>query len=294
MKKCLKQNEDGAALVGKFCYYSPLTLCTCSDQEGYVTDQRILEQFGFKFGMSGAHSARSMMIADLSTLMAAHPEGASAERLKEDILAFNLLHKPTTNSRRLTYRHLVDLYGLTDDVCLFRVFRKLWLHAPEAQPVLALQLALCRDPLLRASLASLMTLEPGESMTRQDMEALLEEYNPEGYSKASLKSYAQNINGSWTQAGFLQGRSRKVRTQVPVFAANVAFALFIASLQGLHGQRGFNSKWCQLLSRDSEQLYQLAHVASLHGYIRFKQSGEVVEVTFPDWLSDSEKELLNG
>ncbi|WP_019531410.1 hypothetical protein [Dasania marina] len=276
------------------CYNSELFHLEKSGLEGYVTKQSVLEVFGFKFGRSGAHSARSMMIAELTTLMAAHPEGATAERFKEDVLTFNLLHKPTSNSRRLTYRHLVDLYGLTDDVCLFRVFRKLWLQAPSAQPVLALQLALCRDPLLRASMPKLMALEPGESITRQDMEALLEQHNPGGYSAASLKSFAQNINGSWTQAGFLLGRARKTRSQAPVHAVNVAFALFIASLQGLQGQRGFNSEWCQLLSRDTDQLYQLAHVASLHGYLRFKQSSEVVEVTFPGWLNDNEKELFNG
>jgi len=256
--------------------------------------QGVQEQFGFKYGKSGAHSARSMMIAELSTLMAAHPEGATAERLKEDVLTFNLLHKSTANSRRLTYRHLVDLYGLTDDVCLFRVFRKLWHQVPEAQPVLALQLALCRDPLLRASMPKLMELKPGDPITRQDTETLLELHNPGGYSAASLKSYAQNINGSWTQAGFLQGRSRKTLTQRPFHAANVAFALFIAYLQGLQGQRAFNSESCQLLSRDGEHLFRLAHVASLHGYLRFKQSGEVVEITFPGWLNDNEKELLNG
>ncbi|MBY0446901.1 MAG: hypothetical protein K2Q15_17025, partial [Burkholderiales bacterium] len=111
-----------------------------------------IEFFGYKTGKSGAHAARSMMIAELTILLEAHPEGAELALIKEDIETFNLLHKPTANSRRLTYRHLVDLYGLQDSICLFRVFRKLWLQAPDPRPVLALQLALCRDPLLRISL----------------------------------------------------------------------------------------------------------------------------------------------
>lgn len=253
-----------------------------------------VEELGFKIGKSGAHSARSMMIEELSIVMAAYPQTISTEKLKEDVLTLNLLGKLTTNSRRLTYRHLLDLYGLTDDVCLFRVFQKLWHQAPEAQPVLALQLALCRDPLLRVSIPLVLALEPGEAIVRQDVEQLLEAHSPGGYSSASLKSFAQNINGSWTQAGFLKGRNRKTRAVVPVHAANVAFALFIAHLQKLQGQRAFDSDWCKLLSRDKEHLYKLAQVASSHGYLGFKQIDDVIDVSFPGWMNDNDKEALNG
>ena len=135
-----------------------------------VPDKLWIEALGFKAGKSGAHSARSMMIEELSILMKADPEGATAEQLKQDILTSNLLRKPTANSRRLTYRHLLDLYALTDDVCLFRVFRKLWQKAPDARSVLALQLALCRDPLLRLSMPKLLAAEPGEIVLRKDIE----------------------------------------------------------------------------------------------------------------------------
>ena len=258
-----------------------------------MTDNTWIEALGFKAGKSGAHAARSIMFEELSILMDVYPEGAEAEQLKEEIVTFNLLRKSTANSRRLTYRHLLDLYALSDHVCLFRTFRKLWQKAPDARPVLALQLCLCRDPLLRLSMPKLINLEPGEIVLRQDIEELLEQYNP-NYSAASLKSFSQNINGSWTQSGFLEGRSRKVRTQNPVHAANVAYALFIAHLQGLQGQRGFNSMWCKLLSRDTEQLHQLAQVASSHAYISFKKIDDVVEVAFPGWINETEKELVNG
>lgn len=257
------------------------------------TDLLWIEALGFKVGKSGAHSARSLMIEELSILLDTFPEGATVEKLKEEIITFNLLRKPTANSRRLTYRHLLDLYALSDDVCLFRAFRKLWNQAPSARPVLALQLALCRDPLLRLSLPKMLDLKPGETVVRQDIELLLEQHNPD-YSEASLKSFAQNINGSWTQSGFLQGRSRKVRAQPQVDAANIAFALFIAYLQGMQGQRALTSVWCKLLSQDIEQLHQLARAASIHAYISYKNSGDVVDVTFPGWMNDKDKELLHG
>lgn len=253
-----------------------------------------IEPLGYKTGKSGAHAARSMMIAELSMLLEAHPEGAELARIKEDIETFNILHKPTTNSRRLTYRHLVDLYGLNDSICLFRIFRKLWLQAPDARPMLALQLALCRDPLLRISLPLLIEAKPGDVISRQMVEGLLESHNPGGYSPASKQSFAQNINGSWTQAGFLEGHTRKFRIQPNIHAANIAFALFIAKLQGFEGQRAFHSDWCKLLNTDAGELYPMAAAASARGYLRYKQSGDVIEITFPGWLTEIEKEQLNG
>lgn len=259
-----------------------------------IAEKLWIEALGFKAGKSGAHAARSLMLEELSILMDAYPNGALAEQLKEDVLTSNLLRKSTANSRRLTYRHLRDLYSLSDEVCLFRAFRKLWKNAPSARPVLAMQLALCRDPLLRISMPKLLALEPGEIVVRHDIEELLEQHNPGGYSVASLKSFAQNINGSWTQSGFLKGRSRKVRAQNPVHAANVAFALFVAYLQGQQGQRAFGSEWCKMLTRDTPHLYDLAKVAASHSYINFKKMDDVVEVTFPDWLNEKEKGLING
>lgn len=253
-----------------------------------------LESLGYKTGKSGAHAARSMMIAELTMLLDAHPEGAELTRLKEDIEVFNILHKSTTNSRRLTYRHLVDLYGLKDSICLFRIFRKLWLQAPDARPMLALQLALCRDPLLRISLPLMIETKPGDGISRQMIEDLLEAHNPGGYSPASKQSFAQNINGSWTQAGFLEGHARKIRIQPKIHAVNIAFALFIAKLLGFEGQRAFHSEWCRLLNTDEGELYPLAAAASARGYLRYKQAGDVIEITFPGWLIESEKEKLNG
>lgn len=253
-----------------------------------------IQFLGYKTGKSGAHAARSMMIAELAMLLEAHPEGAELARIKEDIEVFNILHKPTTNSRRLTYRHLVDLYGLSNSICLFRVFRKLWLQAAEARSVLALQLALCRDPLLRLSIPLMIATQPGEVINRQMVENLIEAHNLGGYSPASKQSFAQNINGTWSQAGFLEGRARKIRVLPSVHAANIAFALFIAKLQGFEGQRAFNTDMCKLLNNDASQLYPLAAAASVRGYLRYKQSGDVIEVSFPGWLTDSEKEQLNG
>ncbi len=251
---------------------------------------QLLEKYGFKFGQSGAHSARSIMLEELRILFAATSPDTTKEQYQSDIVDHNLLDKPTTKSRSLTFRHLVDLYGLSNDVPLFRVFRKLWSIDLDAQPLLALQLALVRDPILRSSIPTITNTDMGSVVARIDIEEVLKAPDPDRFSPASLKSFAQNINGSWTQAGYLQGRSKKHRTQPKVTAVNVAFALFLAYLEGATGERLLHNAWCQLLGLTEHQLVELAIAASHRGIIDFKQSGGVTDVRFTGFLTAEEEQ----
>ena len=249
-----------------------------------------LGKFGFKFGVNGAHSARSMMLLELQTLLESHAADVGLEQVKTDICDHNLLQKPTVKSRNLTYRHLVDLYGLNTDVPIFRVLRMLWPLSEAAQPVLALQMALARDPLLRLSRDFVMDTPLGCKVLREDIEELLKAPDPERFSPASLKSFAQNINGSWTQAGFLQGKARKVRVRPTVVFPNVVFAMFLAYLEGATGERLLQSRWCALLELSADQLSEHAIVAAQRGIIDFKQAGGITEVRFNQFLTSEEEQ----
>ncbi|WP_150138108.1 DUF1819 family protein [Candidatus Enterovibrio escicola] len=247
-----------------------------------MVEENTLSQIGFKFGKNGAHSARSMMIEELKELLFARDESATKKDYEDDIINFNILHKPTEKSRSLTFRHLVDLYGMSMDVPLFNVFRKWWELSEDAQPMLALQLAIARDPILRNSASVILPLQLGEHLPRETVEQHLAKDDPNRFSAASLKSFAQNINGTWTQAGYLEGKAKKYRIQPKASYVNLAYALFLAYCHGLTGQRMFDSFWCQMLSQDKEHLYDLAHRASLRGLINFKQVSDIIEVTFPN------------
>ncbi len=249
-----------------------------------------LEKFGYKFGQSGAHSARSMMLAELRSLFQTASIEASREQLQIDICNHNLLNKPTVKSRKLTYRHLVDLYGLSIDIPIFRVFRILWPLSEDAQPVLALQMALARDPLLRLSQDLVVDTSLGAQVSREDTEELLKAPDPERFSPASLKSFAQNINGSWTQAGFLKGKARKIRVRPIVSFPNVVFAMYLTYLEGATGERLFRGRWASLLGLSENQLSEQAMVAAQRGIIDFKQSGGVTEVRFTQFLRLEEEQ----
>ena len=251
------------------------------------------QKFGFKFGRSGAHSARTMMLAEISELFHGRNLEATHAQYREDIELFNVLHKPTEKARKLTWRHLVDLYGMDITIPLFRVFRRLWESDESARPMLACQMALARDPLLRLSQDKILSLVPGQWLHREDMEQALNEQCPERFSQAMLKSLAQNVNGTWTHAGFLKGRIKKHRIEPDVRPVNVVFALFLGYLQGATGNRLFTGEWVRLLCCRQERLLELARQASYSGVINFKHSSEVVEVTFPNYLSKEEESWLH-
>ena len=260
---------------------------------GAMTNQQSLINFGFKFGKSGAHDSRTMMLPELRSLFSQVGVNASRLQYREHIVDLNCLDKPTSSARKLTAGHLVDLYGLSEDIPMFRIFRRLWELRPEGQPLLALQFAAARDPLFRLSVPLILELQPGESLKREQTEAVLMAQDPNRFSPSSLKSFAQNINGSWTQAGFLQGRIKKSRAEPMVTEINVAFALFQAYLNGLSGQRLFSNEWCKLLDCRFERLLELARLASQRGLITLKHSSEVIEVDFPDFLTPTEKVWLH-
>lgn len=258
-----------------------------------MTPQHTLLKYGYKFGQSGAHSARSMMLAELATLFGASSAGCSQAQYRSDICDFNVLDKPTTKSRALTYRHLVDLYGMDCRIPLFRVFRKLWSLDPSAQPVLAMQVSLLRDSLLRLTQPLITGLDIGLPVIRQDVEKILKAPDSARFSPASLESFAQNINSSWTQAGFLQGRRKKIRSQPAVSPANLAFALFLAYLEGATGERLLQSSHCKLFGLTKHRVNELAIAAGHRGLIDFKQSGGVTDVRFTGYLTAKEEAWLH-
>jgi hypothetical protein len=199
--------------------------------------EQLLSKLGFRFGTSGPHGARTMMLDDLKVLFSHVPANAVRADYSQAVFTENILGKPTKKSRELALRHITTLYGLDTQLPLFRALRRLWPVDEAAQPVLALTAALARDPLLRGTQAFILAKQLGVLVTREDLEQCLAADHQDRFSPASLKSFAQNVNGSWTSAGFLSGRIRKTRSIPVVTPVNVAFCLFLGHLEGLSGQR---------------------------------------------------------
>jgi len=257
-----------------------------------MTSPATQQKFGFKSGRNGAHASRTMMLAEIIELFKGRPADATPEQYQQDIVSFNVLHKPTEKARQLTWRHLLDLYGMDTSIPLFRVFRRLWDSDDQAHAMLACQMGLARDPLLRMSQDKILALEPGQLLSREEMEQMFSDLCPDRFSPATLKSIAQNVNGTWTKAGYLKGRTKKLRTVPVVRPVNVVFALFLGYLQGATGNRLFSTEWMKVLGCHHDRLLELARFASHAGLITFKHSSEVVEITFTGYLTKEEESWL--
>ena len=252
-----------------------------------------LSDFGFIKENGGAHTARTMMLEELKILLNyIGDESASKEVYIAAIEDENCLAKPSGKARTLTGRHLAALYTLDRQITLFRALLFFWKRDEASRPLLALLCSYARDEVLRDSALLILDASEDEPISREQMEALFEKKYPGRFSPATLKSVAQNVNGSWTRSGHLRGRTKKYRAKPLVSAGAVAYALFIAYLYGFRGMSLFSSEYVKLLDCGRDRAIELAEEASRRGWIIFKSIGDVVEVQFPQLLTAAEKELV--
>ena len=115
-----------------------------------------LTQLGFRFGRNGPHAARTIMFGDLQILLSSVQADADKAAYSEEVVANNLMGKPTKKARELALRHLAILYGLHPSLAVFRVFRRFWSLDEAARPFLAVLVALARDPRVAGKLGPAM------------------------------------------------------------------------------------------------------------------------------------------
>jgi len=253
--------------------------------------QVLLTQLGFRFGINGPHAARTMMLDDLRALMAHTRPQASRADYVSAVVDTNVLGKPTRKARELALRHLATLYGLDPANPIFRALRHLWNSNEAAQPMLALAAALARDPLLRSTQSFILSQSPGTPLARETVEAFLGSTYPDRFSPASLKSFSQNVAGTWTAAGLLRGHARKTRSLPEPHPETAAMLLFLGFLEGRTGQRLFTSDWASLLCVSTEEFEPLANSASHRGLLVFMNAGGVKEVRFPGYITAEEEQI---
>lgn len=241
-----------------------------------------LEEFpssaGFRSGEVGAHSTRTIMLSDLSTLLHAVPSSAPAEQYRLAVLEQNVLGKRTLANRRHTIQALQDLYGLSPRLPLFRILRRLWDFAEPGRPVLAIQCARARDPILRVSSKAVLGLPVGAPLARTDLEDTIAHAWPGRFGPKTLLAITQRIGSSWTQSGHLTGRVRKVRTRALATPESTAYAVCLGYLCGVRGELLLQTLWASTLDRSPGELEQLAAEASRRGWIRFRRSGSVTDL----------------
>ncbi len=248
---------------------------------GFPDASAALEAFGFKFSAGGAHNSRTMMLAELTSVMAAVPLGANALDYRAAILQRNVLGKNTDSTRKESLRRLRELYALDEARPIFGVLRMLHAIDTSALRLLAVQVAWARDPLLRATTPPVLGASLGDRVETADLEAALEAVFPVHFSALSRHKIARNASSSWTQSGYLAGRSKKTRLQVNPGAVAVTMALYLGQVAGHHGAAVFANPWCRLLDLGADRARALAKEAHRAGLLNLRAMGDVIELSFP-------------
>ena len=109
------------------------------------------------------------MFQELSLLLEAAPAEASRDDYAHLVIDDNCLGKRTTATRKLSLQRLRELYGLNRQILLFRVLRDMWENHGSSRPLLALLLAVARDPLLRATASVVIRSPYGLEVPRQSV-----------------------------------------------------------------------------------------------------------------------------
>ncbi|MBE9475404.1 MAG: hypothetical protein IMY85_10985 [Chloroflexi bacterium] len=249
--------------------------------------------FGFRFDNGSAHTARTMMLEDLQLLLSyvSNQDSPKNDYLKA-IIEDNCLGKRSVKTRTLTSRHLVYLYSLDPSITIFQALRYFWDRDVNSQPLLALLCSYARDSLIRISAPLIVQLTEGETIARVDLEEYINEKYPDRFSKATLKSTAQNLNSTWTKSGHLVGRTKKIRARAMATPGSVSYALFLGYLKGIRGESLFTTEYTSLLDCSKAHLIELAEDASRRGWIVFKRIGNVIEVQFYNLLTAQEREWI--
>jgi hypothetical protein len=253
------------------------------------SDELRLRDAGFRWGDKGTHTSRTIMLDELqAVLLHSRPDCTRADYLTA-IHNDNCLGKRTSATRKISSQRLSELYGLDPAVPLFRVMRRCWYADRDGQPILAVLLALARDPLLRASAPPVLRMRPGEELARQQMTDAVMKVVGSRLSESTLDKVVRNTSSSWTQSGHLKGRGRKVRQKVTPTAVTTCFALLLGYLAGKRGEALFESLWAKVLDAPASELMHLAMDARRLGFLDMSQSGGVIDVAFSRLLALDER-----
>jgi len=233
---------------------------------------------GFRFGAKGTHTSRTLMLDELSAALAAAPERAARADYSAAIIEGNCLGKTTTATRRLTNQRLGELYALDPDVPIFRVLRRLWAADDAGRPLLALQCAIARDPLLAATVTPVLSMRPGSDLQRDTIAAAVREVAADRLSDATIDKVVRNASSSWAQSGHLVGRTFKKRALVRPTPETVAFGLYLGNAAGFRGMQLFSTGWLSVLDCTPASARDMAIEAKRVGLIDLRISGEVVDL----------------
>ena len=242
--------------------------------------------FGLRIDPTGTHLSSTLKLEELRALLARRPAPATVDNYKGAIVDQNFLGKPTGSARRITFERLRELYALDPGLLVFRALDDLWDADASAQPMISLLCSTARDPILRAMTPFVLRLPIGATITTHELAEEAEHQFPGKFVASSRERLGRNVSSSWEKAGLLSGRRTRNRAKPQACATSLAYALLLGDLCGKRGQALFMTLWAAMLDAPIHELKELAIVASRQGWIEYRASGDVVEVSFRHLMRD--------
>jgi len=256
------------------------------------TVQSLPEDLGFRTGKKGVHNSRTLTLEDLETLLEEVPPTATNAEYRAAIKEQNVLAKSTDSTRHYVAQRLSQLYGLDVQIPLFRTFRQYWEEDDEGRPLLALLLALARDPILRTTAEPILEMDVGEHFEKERLQTVIAEVEGDRFNETSIKKISRMTGSSWTQSGHLEGRYKKVRQRPTLTPANTAYALLLGYMCGVQGELLFETFWTQVLDAPDHELHEQAKQASKRSLLTYRNAGGIIEVDFSPILTTDERERI--
>lgn len=238
-------------------------------------------RFGFVTTPTSAHSGKTMLLPELSLLMGAAAISADYSTFRELVIEENVTLKATSANRKGIFKTLATLYGLREDLLLFRALNVLWADAGVERPLLTILLASARDSALRCSSEVILAKQDGELVSTDEIETVVVKAFGDRYTLKTRRSMAEHLNGSWTQSGHLTGGTIKRRTRAVSGPASVTYALLLGYLCGARGVMLYQTSWARLLDLAMEQIDAQAFAAAQRGWLSYRRIGDVAEISFP-------------
>lgn len=238
------------------------------------------EEYGFILEGMGAHGSRTIMLSELRSLFAICPKKATLDDYRKAVIEGNVLLKNTDSTRQESIRRLRELYSLNKEHVIFRTLRDLWDHEQDAQPFMAALCVVARDPLFRVTSEVIINTPPENSVTPQMISLSIKNQFPGRLNDTSLANIGRHAASSWKQSGHLRGRSKKVRVQAECHPTSVAYALLLGHLCGAQGASLFQTGWAKLLDSPDYILRELVVQASRQGWLEYRHTGQVTEISF--------------
>jgi hypothetical protein len=256
-----------------------------------ATDQDPKSKLGFSD--SGVLSSRSVMLPELTSLLAMAASDADTETLQRLVIEEDVLHKPSAANRAKTFSFLRRLYSLNPQLPIYREFTRLCHLSPDDTSVLAGTLALAREPVLRACANMVLAIPLGKPLARADFENWIREYFPGRYSQTMYVSFSHNLYASFFQMGFLgmaSGNSR-MRKRRAIRPTSVAFAAFLDWLSGLNGLSLLTGAFSKTLELPKDEHLSLLSAAGQLGLMHVAHAGGILQLDFSSWLRPGESRL---